>query len=100
MLIVCDSSCVGLLIVQEILSRITAWSPDHRTPRCDSAQDFLYNQHRQYCSLEAITQQCGQFVTTKPIYYIYVQDTHTYTHTHTHTHTTPEYVLKCCVYGS
>ena len=39
MLIVCDSSCVGLLIVQEI----TAWS---QTPCCDSAQDFLYNQDK------------------------------------------------------
>ena len=29
--IVCDSSCVGLLIVQCILSRITAWSPMVRT---------------------------------------------------------------------
>ena len=35
------------VIVQEILSRITARSPMVGTPRtlsCDSAQDFLYNQ--------------------------------------------------------
>ena len=31
-LIVCDSSCVGLLIVQWILSRITAWSLMVGTP--------------------------------------------------------------------
>ena len=31
-LIVCDGSCVGLLIVQWILSRITAWSPMVGTP--------------------------------------------------------------------
>ena len=31
-MIVCDSSCVGLLIVLEILSGITAWSPMVGTP--------------------------------------------------------------------